>query len=159
MTKAEVRYVAQEMILGALINMAITLGMTWVVFHSQSEVPVWAMGGLIMDMVPSTVMPCVMMCVMLTLVTRRKLGASLAPAIPSVRLPWVVRMVPRHLVLRTGAVSVGFAVVSVALFALAFGVSDIALMALTSVYVVKAVFAALLGAAATWVIVTKALAD
>lgn len=72
--------IARETAISMAINSALNLGFTLLAFGGKAEVPVWGVGGLLFDLVPTCFMISLMGSVVPSLINRR----HLSPA-PSIR--------------------------------------------------------------------------
>lgn len=143
MIVAQRRYLRKEAAIAAVINAALSVGFTVLMFGGMARVPVAGTGGLIVDSVPQSLMVAAMSTLVPTLLTRRRVAAGAIPSLAtSDRLP------------RKAAVR---ALVVGALVAVLAGGTHALLLPLTGtawpfavVLGYKALYGALLGAGIAW---------
>ncbi|MEG3167963.1 hypothetical protein U1737_07110 [Sphingomonas sp. LB3N6] len=135
------RHVAKETAIAAVINAALSLAFTYLMFGGQARVPVGGAAGLVFDAAPQTFMVTLMSLLVPRLLTRKKLlaGCGLVPVL--------IAPPGKAVILGT---SVGWAaivtVVAVGLQAVLLPRLGPAEWSLGSVYVFKTGYGALLGA-------------
>jgi hypothetical protein len=72
--------IARETAISMAINSALNLGFSLLAFGSKAEVPVWGVGGLLFDLLPTSFMITLMGSVVPSLINRRHLSPT-----PSIR--------------------------------------------------------------------------
>jgi hypothetical protein len=109
------RYIATETLISIAINVALSIGFVFVVFHGVPTVEVGGRHGMIIDMAPQTFMVTLMSCLVPGLLTRNRHAAG--------RLAWHesgARIVVSKIILRAVVVAVFGTCVVLTLSALTF---------------------------------------
>jgi hypothetical protein len=113
----------REALIAAGINMTIGAGVTCFLFGRLVQVPVWGAGGLVVDTIPSTLVPVAIMTLGLSTGTRRGLKAGKIPKLPVDFRRWrPIEMLPANLFLRSLVLAVAAAAIAVPLTAIGYGV-------------------------------------
>jgi hypothetical protein len=151
------RFLRVEMAAGAAINGAITAGIAWLVFSGVDPVPVWGLGGLVFDLLPSTVLPVLAMGLLLPVVLRKRRAGGGLPACGWSDLTGWSQFVPRGVVTHAVALAlVWFTLLAPVAAGLLWGGgwND---APLSVVLLGKALYGALVGASVTPAILLPAL--
>ncbi len=158
--RADLRgFLRVEMAVGAAVNGAITAGIAGLVFSGLDPVPVWGLGGLAVDLLPSTVLPVLAMGLLLPVVLRKRRAGGGLPDCDWSDLAGWSRFVPRGVVGRAVALAlVWFILFAPTATALLWG-SGWTAVPFTVVLAGKALYGALVGASVTPAILLPALCD
>lgn len=78
------RFVLTEMAVSAVINGVITALAAWLTFSGGDPVPVWGLGGVAFDLLPSTFIPVAAMGLILPLVIKARRRAAGGGGVPEV---------------------------------------------------------------------------
>lgn len=152
------RFLAAEMAVGAVVNGAITGGIAWLVFSGLDRAPVWGMDGLAVDLLPSTLMPVLMMGLILPVVIRLRRAAGGLPDCVWADLGGWSRLVPRRLVLRAALLALVWVALFVPAAAAALWIGGWDAVPLDGVLAGKALYGMAVGGSAAPFIVLPALA-
>jgi hypothetical protein len=111
----------REALIAAGINMTIGAGVTCLLFGRLAEVPVWGAGGLVVDTLPSTLVPVALMTLGLSTGIRRGLKAGKVPRLPPDFGRWrPIAMLPANLILRSLTLAAAAAAIAVPVTALVY---------------------------------------
>jgi hypothetical protein len=115
------RRLIREALIAAGINMAIGTAVTCFLFGRLAQVPVWGAGGLVVDTIPSTLVPVAMMTLGLSSGMRRRIKAGKVPHPPAGFRLWpLIEMLPANLILRSLTLALAAAAIAVPLTALGY---------------------------------------
>ena len=108
-------YVRKETAISMAINAVISAAFTWAVFGGQHNAPMWALGGVVADLLPQTFLVSLMSELVPTLLTRkrRRVGAIAYEGQPS-RIPGNALVRAFGIALVATIVLVGIAAASIA---------------------------------------------
>ena len=117
------RRLIREALISAGVNMTIGAGVTCFLFGRLAQIPVWGAGGLVVDTIPSTLVPVALMTLGLSTGIRRGLKTGKVPPLSVGFRRWtLIDMLPANLILRSLTLAVAAAAIAVPLTALGYWV-------------------------------------
>jgi len=147
------KLLAREALVSAVINVVLSGGIAWARFGHQPRIPVWGTSGLLLDAVPSTALPVLLMSVALTLIVRQRLKQS--PVM--VDGPTLVTCLPKSLPMRALALALLSTLLLVAISGFVFTLFGTQWVSTISTMTIKCVQAAVIGLILGPIIVVRTL--
>jgi hypothetical protein len=154
------RRLIREALIAAGINMVIGTAVTCFMFGRLVHVPVWGAGGLVVDTIPSTLVPVAMMTLGLSSGMRRGIKSGKVPQLPAGFRRWaLIEMLPANLILRSLTLALAAAAIAVPLTALGYWATGAVTLPFGRALALKLVQFALEGLALGPVVVLRVLQE
>lgn len=149
-----------ETVLSVVFNTIISGAFAWGMFHGEDIVPLWGSRGIAVDLVPTVFMITLVLTIVLTKITRRRLrrGKLPAPSWNRTDLP-LVGWLPENVLLRALALAAVLTLVLVPLSVLILAQLGVEQMGFGVFFVFKLAYGALFALIVTPAILLRALAD
>ncbi len=146
-------FVARQFCVNLVVSVIMTIVMTLLIFHGRDAVPLWGLGNLVFDLVPSTLLPTLAATMAISKVTGAAMRKGLIDPLP----PTGWARLPRNDALAGLALGAGLLVVLGAGYVIALTLTcHDRPIAIPAVIGCKLVYAAILCLANTPVIVARA---
>ncbi|MFS2027215.1 hypothetical protein [Massilia sp. CT11-137] len=150
-------YIRRERLIAVVINLVLSLAFTALLFSNVQHVPLWGVGGIAFDLVPTVFMLTLMGNLAMTVTTRRRLRDGAIAPMPARLCGWVACALPRNGVLRVALVASVVTVAVVPVSVLVLWLSGLDSMSYQQYLGFKALYGPAVGALSTGIIIKAAL--